>query len=213
MYKDPIEIFIGAPPRCGNTYLMYALKDMFNKPVKVVGEHRVQTLARHVLDQEPRSIFVTPVRDPFDAALSRLVWLAFEKEEWLNTETLFPALEQLTIYWELVLASPEKFTVIDFNKLIVDKNSLQGKLSERYPELLPHGRSILASDAEIKALLLKDDIEVLHNDEAEIQARGHIPRSDSRYKALAAEVLSGVMCKKRLEYLDSMYKQLLEIAI
>jgi hypothetical protein len=207
------EIFIGAPPRSGNTYLRYVLGVAHHGSVPISGNHETRSAIEQLISAKPETIFVTPVRDPKDVVVSTLVWLAVETEGIIDYELTNAALQTVAAYWEIVLTDPSKFCIVDFNDLVNNGPSFITKFTKKYqklPKCEIDSKEVVEKAYE---LLSSDDERNHNNDRSFLQARGHLPRSRSQYVDSAESSVLNIVHKKRLEYLYSMYGQLIDMAI
>jgi hypothetical protein len=161
--------------------------------------------------RDPYTAFIVPVREPVASVESLLVFDVFTNPNIFSTPHIQGVLERYTSYWELVLSDPELFCVVDFNILTTDRDLILKKLNLRYPSLEENLNEDIPSDELIKANLNRDDWTISQGVENKFFARGHLPREESEYKKTAKEKASNPIFKKRFEYLNSLYKELLAL--
>lgn len=206
-----VKIFVGAPPRSGNTYLHYTLRQAYSIHVSMSNNHSTLPVLDMLHSRDPYTAFIVPVREPAAAVKSLLVFEVISNPRILSDPHIQGVLERYTSYWELVLSDPELFCVVDFNILTTDRDLILKKLNLRYPSLEENFNEDIPSDELIKANLNRDDWTISKGVESAFLARGHLPRSESEYKKIAEEKLSSSIFRKRFEYLNSLYKELLAL--
>ena len=211
--------FVGAPPRSGNTYMRYILKDAYANSIKDAGsliknDHSSSYALEHVLNSTDQSpIFVCPIRDPYDTLKSKLVRTFFEWETPPNIVQYVTALDDLSFYWEILLVSPEKFCLVDFNELVSDKDSIISKIDAKYPQVsIYKNPDPLTKEGMLEYMRAEDESKYGDNEKLFLSS-GHTPRAESEFSEQAKQLLSTPAYVKRLEYLYSMYKELLQLTI
>lgn len=211
--------FVGAPPRSGNTYLRYVLQDAYNNPHKDTDElfaynHSSAFALKHLLESEnDLPIFISPIRDPYDTLKSKLVRTF---EEWGANPGIVEyatAVDDLCLYWEILLVNPSKFCLVDFNELIADKDRIVEKLDDRYPSVVIYRNASPLTNEQILDNVRLEDSQQYRNNEKLFLSSGHVPRAKSEYSELADELLSSPVYSRRFAYLYEMYKELLELTI
>ena len=193
--------------------MKYVLHEAYSDEVNLDSSHNVFNTLGKIADEDNTLPFISPIRDPYDTVSSRIVWLASEYGDALEPQRVFPELEHLTAYWELLLTFSERFCIVNFNELISDKDLIISKVNLKYPQLALFKRKSSMSESSIKVILNSHDDEEYANDKEVTLARGHLPREKSKYKDSVAETLSSDLYKKRFEYLNLLYAQLLDLAI
>lgn len=211
--KASTKIFIGAPPRSGNTYLRYVLGVAHRGYVEISGGHNVHSAIDRLESTDTDTIFVSPVRDPRDTVISSLVWLALETNGEVTYELTNAALQTVTTYWEILLTEPDKFCIVDFDDLIAKDSTLVSRFHDKYESLAEYNTADSSATDLAYELLNSDDDSNYENDQVLFKARGHLPRGKSEYTDAAEYAVSNIAHKKRLEYLYSMHKQLVDLAI
>jgi len=211
--------FVGAPPRSGNTYLRYVLKDAYSNPIKDSGSliknnHSSSYALNQALSTESVApIFICPIRDPYDTLKSKLVRTFFEWDTAPNVIEHAPSVDDLCLYWEILLIDPSKFCLVDFKELVVDKDKVVSKIDERYPEIKIYKNPTPATNEQLLAEMSKEDGDKYGDNIKLYLSSAHIPRSKSEYSDAAEELLSSPAYARRLDYLYVMYKELLDLTI
>lgn len=206
-----MEFFVGAPPRSGNTYLRSILADSYPL-VKTKFDHHHRYAESRLENYTPNDIFIVPVRNPVDTVISRLVWICAEDSTELKTSKIFTELNHLTVYWEIVLSSPDKFFIADFTDFTRNRLVFETKLEAAYPLLVENKVKFQQSEAYIKKTLLENDGTIYNNDKELLLARGHLPREESLHKQTALGLLTSPIYSKRLEYLERLYKEVVDFS-
>lgn len=211
--------FVGAPPRSGNTYLRYVIKDAYNNLVEDTGlfikhDHSSTYALEQALGVEyVAPIFVSPIRDPHATLKSKLVRTFYEWETPPNIIQYVTSVDDLCLYWEILLVNPSKFCLIDFNELVADKDSIIEKMDQKYPELVKHKNPEPLTRLGLLEYMGLEDEGKYGDNEKLFLSSGHTPRPKSEYSDMAEELLSTPAYARRLDYLYDMYNELLKLTI
>lgn len=211
--------FVGAPPRSGNTYLRYVLKDSYNNPLKDPGSLiKHDHSSSYALDQSLKPgndspIFITPIRDPYDTLKSKLVRTFYEWDTVPNVIEYAPSVDDLCLYWEILLTAPDKFCLIDFRELVADKDRVVSKINSKYPEVITYKNPSPLTNEQLLAEMKEEDDNMYGNNVEFYLSYAHTPRGISEYSKQAQELLASPAYKRRLEYLYEMYRELLELTL
>ena len=210
--------FVGAPPRSGNTYLRYVLQDAYSN-TEDIGEvfkhdHSSTYALEHLVDKNNTfPIFVSPVRDPYATLKSKLVRTFGEWDTPPGVIEYATSVDDLCLYWEILLLNPSRFCLVDFNELTADKDSIVNKIDQRYPETAGYRNLELSTNEEILDFMRLEDDGKYGGNEKLFLSYGHTPRGKSEYSDSAEKLLSSPVYARRLEYLYKMYEELLEKTI
>lgn len=180
----------------------------------VSSDHYFERILVGRIDELSEYSILVPVRDPFDIAVSLLVWRSVEsKLTEFDVSYTMAILEEIARHWEAVLTLPELFTIIDFNKLVTNVDYTKAALETRFPLLAGFVSDASVTDSTIKNAITQDDTEEYETKPELIASRGHVPREAAGIRAIAIDTLKSKMYDRKLNYLNNLYLELLERSI
>lgn len=205
-YAD-VGVYIGSLPRSGSTYLKYLIHYTYHPLVPVDKSHNPADHLRIISGDKNQYLTIFVVRPVLDGLVSQLVWHTMEKK--LDEKLIRSTLEDHCWLWEIVLADPKKFFIVDFNSIKNNPQVVMAEIERNYTDLVEFRRPEFpnAVDAALERLTLDGK----NMGEEVFLLRGCAPRPDAPNKGLIIEALKNPLYSKRIEYLESLYEEFLTI--
>jgi hypothetical protein len=207
-FKDfyKLNIYIGSLARSGSTYLKYSIENEYTPQVYIDKSHSPKIHENRADGIFNCDEFIFAVRPPIDTLKSQLVWRLADQT--LNRTLVKSLLDEATNLWEIVLGAPEKFFVLDFDSITSKESEIIKTLEEKHPSLRTLKSSTPATSTQVLELLEKSSRDGI--DPKEYSERGHIPREKSKHGDLDSSVLESASYSHRLNYLNTLYDELLK---
>lgn len=205
-YAD-VDVYIGSLPRSGSTYLKYLIHFTYHPLVPIDKSHDPKVLLNIISGNKNQYLTVFMFRSVLDGLVSQLLWHTMEKP--LDERLIRSTLEDHCWLWEIVLADPEKFFIVDFNSVKNNPNGVIAEIEKKYPDLAEFRFQEIPDVPKAALDRLTEDGKQMGKDV--FLLRGCAPREDAPNKQLVIDSLKNPLYLKRIGYLESLYKEFLEI--
>lgn len=205
-YSD-VDVYIGSLPRSGSTYLKYLIHFTYHPLVPIDKSHDPKDHLKIISGEKSQYLTIFMVRPVLDGLISQLAWHTMEKT--LDERLIRSTLEDHCWLWEIVLANPEKFFIVDFNSVINNPHGIITEIEKKYPDIAGFKFQEIPDAPKAALDRLTADGEKMGQDA--FLLRGCAPRADAPSKSLIVESLKNPLYTKRIKYLESLYKEFLEI--